>query len=242
MRPSEITNEVVELPESSKSMAQHTPEPAQTSSQTHPGFDQPIHTFNDRQTERRQLPSQVQILIITPTTLPSYRRLIALLLPIRYPERFYKESIADTSEASLARVAVWEDPSPLRVLSSSDISSSKVVGGIQCRLEDLPSTPPGERQLYVQTIAILSPFRQLGVATCLLDNIVATIIKYHDRVSTIYAHVWEANHEALKWYERRGFVVEGNLIKDYYRRLKPSGARIVRKPISIEDHLAFKGR
>ena len=241
MWPSGITNEVVELPESSKSMTQQAPEPAQTSSQTHAGLNQSTHIFNDRQTERRQLPSQVQILTITPTTLPSYRRLITLLLPIRYPDKFFKESVADTSEASLARVAVWEDPSPLRVLLSSEIPSSKVVGGIQCRLEDLPSTPPGERQLYIQTIAILSPFRQLGIATGLLDNIVATIIKYHDRVSTIYAHVWEANHEALKWYERRGFVVERDLIKDYYRRLKPSGARIVRKTISIEDHLAFKG-
>lgn len=44
----------------------------------------------------------------------------------------------------------------------------------------------------------------------------------------MWAHVWEASEEALKWYMKRGFVVEEEIIRGYYRRLKPGGARVVR--------------
>ena len=188
----------------------------------------------------RPLSSQVGIDPITSTTLPSYRRLITLLLPIRYPDNFYKESIADTSETSLARIAVWHDQSASSVPLQTAPAISKVVGGIQCRLEDVPSTPPGERQLYIQTIAVLSPFRQLGIATHLLDTIIDAVVAHYERVTNIYAHVWEANQEALEWYERRGFIVQGEVVQDYYRRLKPSGARVVRRRIGVEDHLAVR--
>ncbi len=61
--------------------------------------------------------------------------------------------------------------------------------------------------MYIQTIAVLSPFRQLGLATHLLDSIISTIIRHHAGVTSMYAHVWEANNEALELYQRRGFVV-----------------------------------
>lgn len=203
--------------------------------------DQSMHNL-DNIPQIRSLPSQVQIHPITPDTVKSYRRLITLLLPIRYPDKFYKESVANTSRSALARVALWDDTPTSSTSLSRKLANSRVVGGIQCRLEDIPSGPPGEFQLYIQTIALLSPFRQLGIATCLLDNIIASIVEHCDRTTAIYAHVWEANFEALKWYERRGFTVETDIVKDYYRRLRPSGARVVRRRIGIEDYLAVKGR
>ena len=198
--------------------------------------DQLAYSWNSSQRDK-PLPSQVQIVTITPSLLPSYRRLITLLLPIKYPESFYKESVADPSEASLARVAIWNEQSVSENSSSPGSSTSKVVGGIQCRLENSPSMPPGEQHLYIQTIAVLAPFRQLGIATHLLDSMFSTVVKHYERVTSVYAHVWEANQEALEWYERRGFVAEGALVKDYYRRLKPSGARVVRRRIGVGDHL-----
>ena len=47
----------------------------------------------------------------------------------------------------------------------------------------------------------------------------------------IYAHVWETNTEAAEWYGRRGFEV-GEVEEGYYRRLKPGGARVVRRGIT----------
>lgn len=221
-----------------QSDASSNPPPEQLSNQNNTNLSQLANPCKAFPTQSRSLPSEVQIEIITATTVSSYRRLITLLLPIRYPDKFFKESAADASEASLARVAIWKQKIDKPILGNA--SSHKVVGGIQCRIEDVPSTPPGEQQLYIQTIAVLSPFRQLGIATHLLDIILTTAIKHHGRVTSVYAHVWEANQEALEWYERRGFVVEGELIQDYYRRLKPSRARVVRKRICVEDHLAVR--
>ena len=199
----------------------------------------------------RPIPSNVHIGPVSSATLPSYRRLITLLLPIRYPDKFYKDSIADTSESSLARVALWREghaPKSSYKLGSTaisyerDLADRKVIGGIQCRVEDNPLVPAGERQLYIQTIGVLAPYRQLGIATQLLEDIVVTVIKYHENVTSIYAHVWEANTDALEWYRQRGFSVESEVIEGYYRRLKPSGARVVRRRITISDHLATRER
>jgi ribosomal protein S18 acetylase RimI-like enzyme len=46
-------------------------------------------------------------------------------------------------------------------------------------------------------------------------------------VASVYAHVWEKNEDALAWYEKRRFkrII---LVDQYYRRLKPSGAWVLR--------------
>lgn len=39
--------------------------------------------------------------------------------------------------------------------------------------------------------------------------------------------MWEGNEEGLQWYLKRGFKVRGEVLKGYYRRLRPGGARVV---------------
>ena len=46
--------------------------------------------------------------------------------------------------------------------------------------------------------------------------------------------------EAVEWYVRRGFVVEEGVIEGYYRKLRPSGAKIVRRKIGVGDWLGVK--
>ncbi|CAF9912404.1 MAG: hypothetical protein HETSPECPRED_000930 [Heterodermia speciosa] len=201
--------------------------------------------------KKRSLPSNVHTEPITASTLASYRRLITLLLPIRYPDRFYKDSVADITDSSLARVAIWQETDAHKSSHISEIpafhgnhttSEKKVAGGIQCRLEDVPSSPAGESQLYIQTVGVLAPYRQLGIATYLLEDIISTIIDHYENVTSVYAHVWEANTDALEWYNQRGFSIEKEILEGYYRRLKPTGARIVRRGITIEDHVAARER
>ncbi|KAL8794840.1 MAG: hypothetical protein Q9195_002668 [Heterodermia aff. obscurata] len=201
--------------------------------------------------KKRSLLSNVHTEPITLSTLASYRRLITLLLPIRYPDRFYKDSVANITDSSLARVAIWHERETRTSSHISEIShldeslatsEKKVAGGIQCRLEDIPSTPAGGRQLYIQTVGVLAPYRQLGIATYLLEDIISTIIDHYENVTSVYAHVWEANTDALEWYSQRGFSIEKEVLEGYYRRLKPSGARIVRRGINIEDHVAARER
>ena len=213
------------------------------------------------------LPPNFSIAPITVSTLPAYRRLITLLLPIRYPDEFYKDSVANSTPSSLSLCALWpETPRPgkrkldslndgmLSSVPAMDSLETKVIGGIQCRLESLPcppptispttsTTPPSPLQqphnLYIQTLAVLSPYRSLRIATAVLDAIVSTtLIHYPPQnidVKEVYAHVWEANEEALEWYIKRGFDVGEEVVEGYYRKLRPSGARVVRRRVGVGD-------
>ena len=197
-----------------------------------------------------KLPPNVSITPPTAATLPSYRRLITLLLPIAYPASFYAASISPPSD-TFALLALWYD---------SPTSTPIVVAGIQARVEpaalSLPlepptpasssslspaqegkQQPPGEAQnLYILTLALLAPYRGLGIATALLSVLLALALSHHPSIQSVYAHVWEANTDALEWYVRRGFAVE-SLVAAYYRRLKPAGARVVRRAVRVEDWL-----
>lgn len=57
----------------------------------------------------------------------------------------------------------------------------------------------------------------------------------------IYAHVWEANEEALEWYLKRGFEVGGEVVEGYYRKLRPSGARVVMRRVWVGDWVGVGG-
>lgn len=56
----------------------------------------------------------------------------------------------------------------------------------------------------------------------------------HYNICSVTAHVHEANEEGLKWYIARGFRVVGD-VAEYYRRLKPSGAKIVRLDLNWNE-------
>jgi len=118
------------------------------------------------------------------------------------------------------------------------------VGGIRGRVEDIDSEGPssggpgseGEKRkvrVYIMTLGVLSPFRGVGVGGKLIE----WLLNGGDRrgkdgreweVVEVYAHVWEANEEALEWYRKRGFVVGENVVHGYYRKLRPNGAKVVR--------------
>ena len=37
------------------------------------------------------------------------------------------------------------------------------------------------------------------------------------------------------WYRQRGFEVEEGIVEGYYRKLRPSGARVVRRRVGVKD-------
>ena len=55
-------------------------------------------------------------------------------------------------------------------------------------------------------------------------------------ISSIGAHVWEANQEGLEWYRKRGFR-EVNRESGYYRRLDPQGAVVMQREVAVSDLL-----
>ncbi|EAW08886.1 GNAT family N-acetyltransferase [Aspergillus clavatus NRRL 1] len=145
--------------------------------------------------------------------------------------------------------------SPASSLGAST-GTDKVIGGIRCRLERSPDADTAPQSateptnLYIQTLHLLSPYRGSGVAASLLNALlfattpspssplasaeVSALVRHYN-IRTVTAHVHEANDEGLKWYLARGFQVEEGLVENYYRRLKPSGAKIVKLVLDWSD-------
>ncbi|KAF2083606.1 acyl-CoA N-acyltransferase, partial [Saccharata proteae CBS 121410] len=194
------------------------------------------------------LAANISLEPVTRATLPSFRRLNSLLLPIPYPAKFYEEILTDAVASSITLVALWNDADQIsRSDQPAGVPSLKstLVAGIRCRLLPASSVPeinPGKLPsgdtrpvLYIATLAALSPYRSHGLATHLLRQVLRKAVTDHG-VGAVTAHVWEANEEGLEWYRKRGFEVVAKE-EGYYRRLSPSGAWLVRKRIRVEDLL-----
>lgn len=89
--------------------------------------------------------------------------------------------------------------------------------------------------LYLSTLVLLSPYRGHGIAARMLDVMVRRAVNDHG-VSSVGAHVWEANEEGLSWYRKRGFK-ELRREEGYYRRLDPQGALVMVKDVGVMDLL-----
>ncbi|KAF8864655.1 hypothetical protein BDZ45DRAFT_669426 [Acephala macrosclerotiorum] len=181
------------------------------------------------------LPSQASISLISKTHIQPLRRINSLLLPINYPDSFYHKILSPDPPITFSRVISWTD------------TDTKVIGGIVCRLDpalspdSTPESPkyiPNSYDVYIQSLALLSPYRGKGLVAAALNVIIAAATAQNQvRIESLYAHVWTENEEALKWYSARGFKPEGPVINGYYRRLKPDTAYIFRRRLSPTDHL-----
>lgn len=180
------------------------------------------------------LPPNVELRGPTKEDMPSFKKLNSLLLPIPYPESFYKEILADPVDKSITLMALWHD-------SPSDIGNAKgrLVGAIRCRLF---AHPPGDSKskaridgpmLYLSTLVLLSPYRGYGIAAHMLDNLIRSAVEDYE-ITSVGAHVWEANEEGLEWYRKRGFREVSREI-GYYRRLKPQDAAVMLRDVGVMD-------
>jgi N-alpha-acetyltransferase 50 len=154
--------------------------------------------------------------------LPAIQRLTSTLLQVKYPDNFFSGVVDEVIPARFSRVA---------------LSMSKPIGWIRCRLDPFPeqTSPPSNakpiyNRIYVQALCLLAPYRGQGVATALLESILKPRLLAEHDIESVYAHVWECNADALEWYAKRGFhqVV---LVDNYYRKLRPGGAWIVKKDL-----------
>jgi N-alpha-acetyltransferase 50 len=175
----------------------------------------------------------ITITPIHPDHLPALKRLTTTLLPIKFSDTFYNESLSSPTPASICRVALYTPPNT----SSVPIP----IGWIRCSLDPLPepTSPwqnhptPTHPQLYIKVLCLLAPYRHMGVATALLDSTLQQQKEFlrEQNVQFVFAHVWESNEEALEWYAKRGFERKGELVEAYYRKLRPGGAWVVRREV-----------
>lgn len=182
------------------------------------------------------LPPNVELRECRKEDIKSFKRLNSLLLPIPYGDSFYRETMEDAVTSNITLVALWHDN-----LTTAANEKGTLVGAIRCRLlTNLPGGAPVPQRkegpmLYLSTLVLLSPHRGHGIAAKLLDVMVRRAVNDYG-VSSVGAHVWEANEEGLAWYCKRGFR-EMRREEGYYRRLDPQGAVVVVKDVGVMDLL-----
>jgi ribosomal protein S18 acetylase RimI-like enzyme len=189
-----------------------------------------------RTLSKAKLLPNVGIVPVTEDNVSQFRRLVTVLLPATYTDKFYAETLNDPVISSVSRLALWKDEAG---------QDGRVVAGIRCRVfvSSPAETPkrkkgtPDEPSLYISTIGTLAPFRNHGLATILLREVMWRAIQDYG-ISTVTAHVWEANEEARAWYAKLGFQ-EAKYEADYYRKLRPSGAWLLQRRVLPSDFVNF---
>ena len=231
-------------PSSTYKAALHDQSPQNTEQTPSPGLISPsCSTYG--------LPANVIISPCTREHIKSFRRLNSLLLPIAYHDYFYKETLEDEVIASVTRVALWRPSEALRDSNSivknmptGAKEDHKLVAAIRCRVFERPpySRSPDEPVLYISTIGTLAPFRDLSLASHLLEETLRVAQEQYG-LKAVYAHVWEENGEALDWYYKRGFKIVQKEEK-YYKRLAPhTAAWLIKRDIPLcEIHSNEKHR
>jgi N-alpha-acetyltransferase 50 len=202
-----------------------------------PGVQAEAETSPLKQPSSTSSPPQASISPISEKHIQQLRRINSLLLPINYPDSFYHKIVDPLNTPNFSRVILFHEPLTLKSVFSSS-SEPKVVGGIVCRLEKDEATRTSA--IYIQSLALLSPYRSHGLATRVLDDIIQGVVNTPQLgypVTSIYAHVWTENTEGLEWYTARGFTREEPVVKGYYRRLQPGNAWIMRRSLVPSDHL-----
>ncbi|KHJ34170.1 putative acyltransferase domain-containing protein [Erysiphe necator] len=179
--------------------------------------------------------SNASIIEVEEDHLQPLRRINALLLPISFPDSFYRKILSPDPPISFSRSIIWSDPEP------------KVVGGILCRIDptscpifstERPQDLQGANDIYILSLTLLSPFRGQGLATQALRAVIDVARKHKDlNITSLYAHVWTENKDALKWYFDQGFQRGESVIHGYYRTLKPDTAWILRRRLTPTDYL-----
>lgn len=149
------------------------------------------------------------------------RRINALLLPVSYPDSFYRRATCLSESGRFSRVITW----------THDGEELKVVGGVVCRVEAASGTGSAAPQnLYIQSLCLLSPYRGMGLVSAALENVIATAVSDPSLdVRTVTAHVWTENEEGLHWYNGRGFKRRESPIPGYYLKLRPDSAWLVQR-------------
>lgn len=189
----------------------------------------------------KSLPPQASIVPIQPDHVSPIKRINSMLLCISYPSWFYSQLSPPTAYGAYSRAILWDPSPPHKPKTANPI----VVGSLITRRDPVSEfkkkddTSNGDdSSLYIAALTLLSPYRHYGLATAALESVIrqitATTTGEGSGVKSLYCHVWTNNTEGLDWYKKQGFRVDST-IDDYYQKLSPSSAHILRRDIGVLD-------
>lgn len=158
--------------------------------------------------------SRIDLGDITPHNLKLLKKVNAVVFPVVYHDKFYKDVL---EAGELAKLAFYND---------------LVVGAVCCRVDTVPET--GQRKLYIMTLGCLAPYRRLGIGAQMLAHVM-DIVEKDGNIDAVFLHVQVNNESALSFYRRFGFeVVETK--EQYYKRIEPADAHVLEKKVAKKEN------
>lgn len=140
--------------------------------------------------------------------LKQMKQLNDAIFPVKYKDKFYSDCIACGDVTQLAYY--------------NDI----LIGAIACRLE---SKGNGKAKLYIMTLGVLAPYRDLGVGSYLLNHSLSVATE-DSNIEEAYLHVQTNNEGAIRFYDKHGFSIK-EMIPNYYKRIDPPDCYILEKTL-----------
>lgn len=208
--------------------------------------------------------NSVSILTMGAHYIPSLRQLNAVLLPVYYSDRLYREVLASPRTckiASYGTIPVGAITSRLENLEDSyltEIADTSVTRSFLSATM-VGELVPQEYHMYIMTLGVLPTYRRLGIGRQLVEALIAEASminaevqknrKFHRNkgpfskgtpgdalVTCITLHVQENNFSAMEFYERLGFT-KLYFVKHYYTRIEPRGAFIMIFKLPFEPYI-----
>ncbi|KAA1063860.1 hypothetical protein PGT21_026877 [Puccinia graminis f. sp. tritici] len=148
---------------------------SETTTQTSPAATRKARTI---------VPSpRIAIVDLTPNNVGTLRKLNSVLFPVSYSDKFYHQ-VLDEYLSDYCKLIYYND---------------LPVGAVCCRIEPDPKELPGatstgkvngsasnqsngssnQTKLYIMTLGVLAPYRQQGLATQLLNQVISAAQKTH---------------------------------------------------------------
>ena len=157
--------------------------------------------------------SRIDLGDVTQHNLKLLKKVNAVVFPVVYHDKFYKDVL---EAGDLAKLAYYNDI---------------VVGAVCCRIDQDQAN--GAKKLYIMTLGCLAPYRRLGIGTLMLNHVM-DIVEKEGNIDSVFLHVQVNNSEALEFYKRFGFEVVETKEK-YYKRIEPADAHVLQKKISPQQ-------
>jgi ribosomal protein S18 acetylase RimI-like enzyme len=169
-------------------------------------------TATGDQKSRRNKQKEVKVTFgtVTEKNLGQLKILNSVVFPVHYNDKFYANLLRSPE---LCQLAYYNDV---------------LVGAVCCRLEKKDQNSKDLR-LYIMTLGVLAPYRQLKIGTQLL-NFVFQCAKQRPDISEIYLHVQTNNDEAIAFYKKFGFEIK-ETIKNYYSKIEPPDCYVLTKTV-----------
>ncbi|ODV69703.1 acyl-CoA N-acyltransferase [Hyphopichia burtonii NRRL Y-1933] len=164
---------------------------------------------------------------LTVNNIGTFKKINEVVLPTRYGENWYKDSLNKDQIVQLGYYAEL----PVGAVKAKAINTSYKNPNHEASQQTSNQTNIIPNAVYIESFAVLKAYRDLGIGSRLLQYVIdKTKEKF---IHQIVIHVHVDNKHAIDWYLKKGFTKDDEILKDYYKEQGLSNPDAVILSLSI---------